>query len=143
MTFGEYIKNLRIEKGWSQRELASKIGITSAVISRLESSERKKPSLTTLNAIAQNLGISQFELLKRAGYMNDPKQNVVDENIYINENGIHIDIVKYAKDMYEKDSQWANLAFRVAKSDLSEWEMDIIKTVVQALLEYFQKEKSK
>jgi transcriptional regulator with XRE-family HTH domain len=45
MTFGEYIKNLRMEKGWSQRELASKVGITNAAISRLESSERKKPSL--------------------------------------------------------------------------------------------------
>jgi HTH-type transcriptional regulator, competence development regulator len=143
MTFGEYIKNLRIEKGWSQRELASKIGITNAAISRLESSKRKKPSLITLNAIAQNLGISQFELLKRAGYMDDLKRNVVDENICAGENGVPIDIVKCAKDMYEKDSEWASLAFRVAKSDLSEWEMNLIKTVVQALLEYFQKEKSK
>lgn len=55
---------------------------------------RRKPSLITLNAIAQNLGISQFELLKRAGYMYDPKQNVVDENIYVGKNGILIDIAK-------------------------------------------------
>jgi hypothetical protein len=45
--------------------------------------------------------------------------------------------------MFEKDSEWASLAFRVAKSNLSEWEMNLIKNVVQALLEYFQKEKNK
>jgi HTH-type transcriptional regulator, competence development regulator len=97
----------------------------------------------TLNAIAQHLGIPQLELLKRAGYMDVPKQNVADENIYVDENGKPIDIAKCAKDMYEKDSEWAKLAFRVAKSDFSEWEMNLIKTVVVALLEYFQNEKSK
>jgi HTH-type transcriptional regulator, competence development regulator len=75
--------------------------------------------------------------------MDDPQQNAAAKSTYVGENGTPIDIIKCAKDMYEKDSQWASLAFRVAKSDLSEYEMNLIKTVVQALLEYFQKEKSK
>jgi hypothetical protein len=59
--------------------------------------------------------------------MDDSKPNAVDENIYVGKNSIPIDIVKCTKDMYEKDSEWANLAFRVANSDLSEYEMEMTK----------------
>lgn len=48
---GNRIKEARINKGWSQEELASKIGTTKATISRYEKGLRE-PRLDTLRALA-------------------------------------------------------------------------------------------
>ena len=46
-----------------------------------------------------------------------------------------------AKDMYEKDSNWANLAYRVSTSELTETELDILKAQTEGLLKQFLKNK--
>jgi HTH-type transcriptional regulator, competence development regulator len=144
MAFSEYIKKLREDRKISQRELAEAAGISGAAISRIEAGERKKPSASTLKAIAPCLGVSYQELLKQAGYL----EEIIDhegytEKIYRDENGKLIDITRSAKQMYDKDSQWANLAFRVTSAGLSEAEINQIKTSTKALLELFLKDKKK
>ncbi len=144
MSFGEYIKFLRNEKGLSQRDLAEKSGVSNAEISRLETGERKKPSPNVLKALHSYLGVSYEELLQRAGYI----EEVVDhpgfrENLYKDEDGRLVDIVRQAKDMYEKDSKWANLAYRVASAELTPVELDIIKAQTEVLLEQFIKNRKK
>jgi HTH-type transcriptional regulator, competence development regulator len=142
VNFGEYLKHLRNEKQLSQRELAEKTGISNAEISRLETGDRKNPSPATLKAIAPHLGVSYHELMKNAGYI----EEVIDhqgftENIYRDENGRLIDIIRNAKDMYEKDSEWANIAFRVTSADLSQTELNAIKAATEAMLDQFLKSK--
>lgn len=144
MNFGEYIKNLRIEKELSQRELAEKSGVSNSEISRLESGERKKPSPVSLKAIAPFLGTSFEELLQEAGYIRE----VIDhqgytENIYRDENGRLIDIVTAPKDMAGSDSNWANVAFRVSSSGISKEALDIISAQTEALLQQFLKNSKK
>lgn len=144
MTFGEYIKNLRNEIGLSQRDLAAKSNVSNAEISRIETGERKNPSPIVLKAIAPFLGVAYEELLKKAGYI----EEVIDhkgftENIYKDEAGNLIDITKQIKDMYEKDKSWANLAYRVSASDLSENELQIIKAQTEVLLQQFLKNKKR
>jgi HTH-type transcriptional regulator, competence development regulator len=144
MTFGEYLKYLRTEKKISQRELAEVSGVSNAEISRIETGERKKPSYITLKAIAPYVGVSYQELLKEAGYI----EEVIDyqgytEKIYRDENGRLIDITRKAKDMYEKNSKWANIAFRVTSADISENELDLISAQTEALLQQFLKNRKK
>ncbi|MDR3597047.1 helix-turn-helix transcriptional regulator [Clostridium sp.] len=144
MIFGEYIKNLRNEARLSQRELAEKSGVSNAEISRLETGERKKPSPIVLKSIAPFLDVTYEDLLQKAGYI----EEVIDhkgftENIYKDEDGNLIDIIRQIKDMYEKDSKWANLAYRVSASNLSETELEIIKAQTEVLLEQFLKNKNK
>jgi transcriptional regulator with XRE-family HTH domain len=144
MIFGEYIKNLRNEARLSQRKLAEKSGVSNAEISRLETGERKKPSPIVLKSIAPFLDVTYEDLLQKAGYI----EEVIDhkgftENIYKDEDGNLIDIIRQIKDMYEKDSKWANLAYRVSASNLSENELEIIKAQTEVLLEQFLKNKNK
>jgi transcriptional regulator with XRE-family HTH domain len=144
MTFGEYIKNLRNENKLSQRDLAEKSGISNAEISRMETGERKKPSPISLKAIAPFLGVSYEDLMQKAGYIEEVIEHKgFTENIYRDEEGRLIDISRRAKDMYEKDSKWANLAYRVTSSDLSETELNIIKAQTEVLLEQFLKNRKK
>lgn len=144
MSLGEFLKQLRIENNMSQRDLAEKSGISNAEISRIESGERKKPSHVALKAFAPYLGVSYEELLKKAGYIEETVEHEgFTENIYKDDDGNLVDIVRIAKAMYDKDSNWANLAYRVSASDLTEDELQIIKAQTEVLLNQFLKNKNK
>lgn len=69
MTVGSYIKERRIERNMSQRELAVASGISNAEISRIESGLRKQPSGDILKNIAAALHIPAQNLFEAAGYI--------------------------------------------------------------------------
>ena len=55
MDLGSYLIQVRNERGYSQRDLAEKSGVSPAEISRVESGKRQKPSPAVLRAIADTL----------------------------------------------------------------------------------------
>lgn len=61
MSFGEKLKQLRLQAGLTQDALAAKIGVQKQTISRYENSERD-PNIRTAKRIADALGISLEEL---------------------------------------------------------------------------------
>jgi len=64
---------------------------------------------------------SYEQLLKQAAYIKETVEHEgFTENIYKDEDVHLIAIIRRAKDMYEKNSDCANLAYRVTASDLSE-----------------------
>ena len=69
MTFGNKLKTIRTEKGYSQELLASKIGVKKQTISRYENSERE-PNIRTAKRIANALGISLEELAENEDELN-------------------------------------------------------------------------
>jgi transcriptional regulator with XRE-family HTH domain len=62
MDMGERIKIARKAKGWSQIELAEKIGLTSGGMSGIESNKRDA-SKTTIVKLSETLGVSADYLL--------------------------------------------------------------------------------
>jgi len=61
--FGERIKILRKERGWSQEKLADKTGFHRTYIGMIERGERN-PSLININVFAKSFGINISELVK-------------------------------------------------------------------------------
>ena len=61
-TFGERLKNYRRAKGYTQQELAEKIGVSDKTVSRWES-DGGYPDVPTLVPLAQALGVTVDELL--------------------------------------------------------------------------------
>ena len=144
MTFGQYIKKLRDDNGVSQRVLAEKAGVSNTEISRIESGERQKPSPAILKAIHVFLGVTYEELMTKAGYIEETIEHQgYIEKVYKDENGHVVDITKRAKEMYDKDSEWGNLACRVTEADLTPDEMRLIKLQTRTLLDEFIKNKKK
>lgn len=132
---GKYVEIIRIDKGLSQRQLAEKAGISNTEVWRIESGKRKNPSPLVLKALAPQLGVSYEDLMKKAGYIEDTINNSdFYEKVFINGKDNYIDIYHRAKEMYEKDSNWANIAFRVSK-ELSTNDIAVIKTVANSLLD--------
>jgi transcriptional regulator with XRE-family HTH domain len=62
-TLGERIRQLRMERGWRQIDLAEQAGINENYVSDLELG-RKEVCLRTIHSIASAFSISVSELLK-------------------------------------------------------------------------------
>lgn len=69
MTLGEFIKTKRTELGMSRNLLATKASISHTEVQRIETNERKMPSLKVLCALADAMNVPQEDLLKVAGYV--------------------------------------------------------------------------
>jgi transcriptional regulator with XRE-family HTH domain len=69
--FGEYIKNVRIRKELSLKELSKRSGISHPYISQIENGKRNIPKPEMIKKLAKGLGINYFDLLSEAGYLPD------------------------------------------------------------------------
>lgn len=71
MSFGNYIKEIRVNKGITGRELARRTGISQPYLSQLETGKNKKPSIEVIMKIAKGLGVDYSKLIEIAGYINE------------------------------------------------------------------------
>jgi len=60
---GENLKKLRLKRKMSQGDISRKLGVDRAYISSIENG-RMNPTLTTLEKLAEAIGINSSELLK-------------------------------------------------------------------------------
>ncbi|MCB2300439.1 helix-turn-helix domain-containing protein [Clostridium tagluense] len=109
---GEYIKNLRLRKDMSTKELGRLSDINSSYVSRIERSDRN-PSPATLKKLAPHLGTTYENLMQVAGF-NEPNltllptdkegvtlalvKDLVSKKIIIDGNDIPEDIMKLIVD---------------------------------------------
>jgi transcriptional regulator with XRE-family HTH domain len=68
MTLGQFIQERRKEIDLTRNQLAIAAGISHTEVHRIETGDRKQPSLKVLCAIADALTIPQEDILKAAGY---------------------------------------------------------------------------
>jgi transcriptional regulator with XRE-family HTH domain len=61
--FGRRLRELRIEAGWTQRELAGRAGLDHNSVSRLEKGDRTDPPLSVVVRLAEALGADWNDLL--------------------------------------------------------------------------------
>lgn len=62
LPLGEILKELRIEKGWSQAQLAKRLGLSASIITHYELGDRY-PSLESLVEISRVMGVTTDYLL--------------------------------------------------------------------------------
>jgi transcriptional regulator with XRE-family HTH domain len=74
--FGELLRQMRLAKGWTQKELAEKIGVTNHTIAKYESGARKPPSRhdsrDQVVRMSQVLGDKEGRLAELAGHTPRP-----------------------------------------------------------------------
>ena len=64
MEFAKALKNLRIEKNLTQEELAQRSGVDYKYLQKLEGHTPSSPTLSTLEKLANGLGITLVELIQ-------------------------------------------------------------------------------
>jgi transcriptional regulator with XRE-family HTH domain len=62
VTVINWIREKRLERGWTQLELAQKSGVPQPTISQIESGNRRYPTYENIKKIAKALGINIEEL---------------------------------------------------------------------------------
>jgi len=67
LPFGKRIRQLRVEKGMTQRDLSARVGIDFTYLSKIENSRAAPPSDTVIEKLARELGADLEELLSLAG----------------------------------------------------------------------------
>lgn len=131
MKFGEKLKKLRKEKGWSQIELAKKMDVTNRTISSYERGEAYPKKLNAITKISALFGVSIDNLLS----------NVDDkDNIYIPSNKKQEEFYSTAADQYgprgrkQAEKLIADLGGMFAGGELNEEDKD---AVFQAFTEIY------
>ena len=117
MKLGEFLVEARKERGYSQRDLASRCGVSPAEVSRVESGVRQKPAPAVLRAMADALVVSYPLLMQLAGYIEETHdEEAVVEHVFRDEQtGEIVDVVRGVKERVETDAAWANVAYRVSR----------------------------
>lgn len=72
MKFGDKLKQLRMEKGWTQKDLADKLGLAKSTVSLYEISQRE-PNSKIITKISQLFGVTIDELFDNVTFKNEPK----------------------------------------------------------------------
>ena len=67
MTFGQRIRQLRLGKRLSQRDLAERVGVDFTYLSKIENGKVAPPSDDVIHKLAQKLEANEEELLALAG----------------------------------------------------------------------------
>ena len=142
MDLGSYLAQVRNDRGYSQRDLAEKCGISAAEICRVEGGKRQKPSPAVLRAIADALVISYPYLMQLAGYMDEEDETPVEDTgeVFMDEEGRIIDVPNGAREMLRRDAAWANAAYRVSR-ELSDSDRQILTEMAFSFLKRKQAEK--
>jgi PTS system nitrogen regulatory IIA component len=90
--FGEVLQKIRMEKGLGLRELARKIGVSGAYLSKIENGHFDPPAPDKIEALARELGI---------------KADV----LFVAARRLPFDV----QEMIERNPEWATLVMRTAK----------------------------
>lgn len=104
MTFGQYLKEKRKEKGLSQRKLASLVGVNFSYISKIESDTLPPPSDECLKKIAIALDLDNKEVTIIARRIPEEVKEIIIDYPHM------MDIVKFIKEKNITFEQIAGLS---------------------------------
>jgi len=71
MALAQKLKELRLERGWTQQEVANRSGISRQSVSYLEQRDRGRPPADILLKLARAFNIKPEELYRAAGYITE------------------------------------------------------------------------
>ena len=77
--FGEYMKNLRDEQRLSLRDVAAQTGVSISYLTQIEHDRKKNPGPDILKKLAPLYNVPVRDLLKAAGYLEEVKPILTDE----------------------------------------------------------------
>jgi len=73
MALSQKLKELRVERNWTQQELARRAGVSRQSISYYEQQDRERPTADILLSVARAFNIKPEELYQAAGYIKGDK----------------------------------------------------------------------
>lgn len=111
--FGQYLNNLRCNRGLTVRQLSSKTGLSASHISNIENGVRMPPKQEALIIVSKALGLTNEEktkLINLALQVKSGHQDIPEEVLlYISKNHKTIDVIKLGEKLNYNDFNWENI----------------------------------
>ena len=79
-SFGEFVRNTRLDLNIGLREFATKLNLSPAFISKMEIGDFKPPKEENIKKMARILKVDEDELLARAGKVSSEIINLIISN---------------------------------------------------------------
>jgi len=103
----DYVSQKRNEAGLTSKQLADKSGLSPAYISRIEKGDYENPSLPTMRALAEGLGLSLHTFLQEIGFLNNesrPSYQLISQSLrHLGHSDKETeDIIRYARYIREQ-----------------------------------------
>ena len=111
--FGPFIREVRIQKGLGQRELASKIGVSASYLNDIEKDKRTAPKLDTIKKISSILSIDNKVLNDLAG--SSKKTLAPDVNDFIVKNPKINSLIRTIQENNLNDKQIESIENSISK----------------------------
>lgn len=102
LQFGEYLKEIRKEKGLTLRQIEKVSGVSNAYLSQVENGKRSVPTPDILMKIHEALGVSYEELMEKAGYIStEVRSELIPETVQTMESfNDFVELMKNATEMF-------------------------------------------
>lgn len=101
--FGNFLSELRKEKGFTQRELAEKLFVSDKAVSKWERGQ-SLPDISLLTPLSQLLGVSVAELLKGERLTGETLSNCEAESLV--DKAVHLSAEEQEKRRKDRLSRW-------------------------------------
>ena len=117
MTFGEFIKMKRVEKGINLRRLAELVNIAPAYLSDIEKGKRNSPSAEKMAKIAEALDLTNEEVITMNDLAaNDRPNNVApDISEYVTSNESVRVALRKARELNLSNQDWIKIIEEMEK----------------------------
>lgn len=102
-TFGQVLKHIRREKGFSQRDLAEKVGIDFSYISKIENDRIAPPAAETIIKMSNILDVSEELLLSASKKLSADMSNAISSSASA------LKFMNEVKMMQLSDKEWDQL----------------------------------
>jgi len=160
------IKDRRISLGLSYQDLADKTGMSKSTLQRYETGFIKnlgidklemlaealettpgylmgwdKPTPTKIHYLAEATEMEYRDLMKLAGYSEEVHdKDKFFELVFKDSKGKVVDVRRGVKEMFIRDEDWANVAYRVSE-ELTDNDRELLKSMAEKFLEVKKKKR--
>lgn len=116
-TFGEFVRQKRMERGITLRGLAARLGLSPVYMSNIETSRRPAPALEYLDKLAVELNLSKGDRTLLLDLAARPETQRVSADLpnYIMERDIVRAALRTAKEVDATDEEWQEFIDRITK----------------------------
>jgi len=118
-SFGEYLRDLRVEQRLSLREVEEQSGVSNSYLGLIERGQRPAPGAEILKKLAPVYDVPVRDLLRAAGYLKEEDNTITEEDevemafkFVMNDpryksgtrlkGGLTLDVKRFIVEMYEK-----------------------------------------
>lgn len=120
MTFGEYLKQKRLDKEITLRGFAKLVDISPVYLCDLEKGRKAAPSMEVMQKMVSKLALNkeESERFYDLAALEQTAKNPIpkDLNAFLKDNRVIVSALRTAKDLDATDEEWQNFIDKLRKS---------------------------